>query len=177
MVKITFEGMVTRIYDETRGQRTNHYVVVSDDGGKYANILRFTLKPNVTLNCGEGDKVRVSAYIDGREWANNEGKLMYFTDLKIDTVDVLASAQGYSSVSVPAAAQTVTANDWKSLLALGAANGEDEAAVTARCKAYQAKVNRRFTPEDYSAIAKEIVSAHTPTTTPPASAFSDEMPF
>ena len=171
MVKITFEGTVRRNYDETRGQYTSRYMVVTDDGGKYENVLRFKLKPDATP-APEGAKVKVAAYVDGREWTNQKGEIMYFTDFKVDTVEVLSAPTAPAASAAPA-----TAHDWASLLALGAANGEDQAAVTARCNAYKAKVNRRFTPEDYATLGAEIVAAHKPAPAAPQPSFDDDCPF
>lgn len=175
MVKITFEGSVKRIYSETRGQYTSKYVVASDNGGKYENVLRFKLKPDYAPSFAEGARVKIAAYLDGREWANPQGGLVYFTDLKVDTIEVVGN------VSAPApseAAKPVTATDWASLCALGAAYGDSNDTIKARCEAYKAKVNRKFTPEDWQAVANEIVAAHSPQQ--PASSsieFADDVPF
>lgn len=175
MVKIQFEGLVRRIYSETRGQYTSKYIVVSDDGGKYENILRFKLKPDYTPSFAERAKVKISAYLDGREWANQQGQLMYFTDLKVDTIEVV----GGEAASNPAnsAAKPTTATDWASLCALGAAYGEDLNALKTRCEAHKAKVNRKFTPEDWQTVANGIVAAHAPAAAAASSEFDDDMPF
>lgn len=180
MIKILIEGTATRIYEETRGQYTSNYVVVEEaGGGKYSNILRFKLKPGYKPSFAEGAQVRVSAYLDGREWANPQGQLMYFTDLKVDTIEVLsASHDGQTAFGQSSAAKPTTATDWASLCALGAAYGEDLNALKTRCEAYKAKVNRRFTPEDWQAVANEIIAAHAPQpAAPAASEFDDDMPF
>ena len=174
MVKITFEGTVKRNYDETRGQYTSRYMVVTDDGGKYANVLRFKLKSSATP-APEGAKVKVAAYVDGHEWTNQQGQIMYFTDFTVDTVEVLSAPAVPAAPAAPTA--PATAHDWASLLALGAANGEDQTAVTARCNAYKAKVNRRFTPEDYATLGAEIVAAHKPAPGAPQPSFDDDCPF
>ena len=176
VVKIEFAGTVRRIYSETRGTYTSKYIVVSDDGGKYENILRFKLKPDYTPSFAERAKVKISAYLDGREWANQQGQLMYFTDLKVDTIEVVGS----EAPSNPAnsAAKPTTATDWASLCALGAAFGEDLSALKTRCEAHKAKVNRKFTVEDWQSVAAEIVVAHTnPSPAPAANDFDDDMPF
>lgn len=172
-VRIQFEGTVKRVYSETRGQRTNNYIVVTDGEEKYPNVLRFRNRPGVSFAVSEGAEIKVEAYLDGREWAPNDGRApMYFTDLTISTLETLAAA--------PAAAKPVKAHDWKSLLALGAAYGEGEAKVTERCKAHKAKVNRTFTPEDWQTVADEIIAAHpaAPETAAPAKDdFDDDLPF
>lgn len=169
-VKMTFEGTVTRIYEEERGQHTNKYLVVTDDGGKYPNVLRFNLKPDAAAPCGENDKVKVSAYINGREWTNNEGKTMYFTDFKVDTVEVLESAAP--------ADKPKTAANWNELVALGAAYGEDIQSITNRCKAkHPGKAASSYTAADWQAVADEIVSAHAPATPAPDFGESEDMPF
>jgi hypothetical protein len=168
VVKITFEGTVKRVYEETRGQRTNKYVIVTDGRDTYPNILRFRVKPGNTVNAPEGTKVKIDAFLDGREWVPEDGRdPMYFTDLTIASVEVLSAAE-----------KPTTAHDWATLLTLGSAYGEDQAAVTERCKAYKAKVNRTFTPQDWQAVAEQIVSSHA--TEAPATAddpFADNMPF
>lgn len=176
VVKVQFEGTVKRVYEETRGQRTNKYVVVTDGRDTYPNILRFKVKPGSTVNALEGAKVKIEAYLDGREWVPDDGRdPMYFTDLTISTLEVLSAA--------PAAEKPTKAHDWASLLALGSAYGEDQAKVTERCKAHKAKVNRTFTPEDWQAVADVIVSTYapaSPTTGPTTGAdpFDDSvMPF
>ena len=183
MVKITFEGVVKRIYSETRGQYTSKYVVASDNGGKYENVLRFKLKPDYAPSFAEGARVKIAAYLDGREWANPQGGLVYFTDLKVDTIEVVGNAapspDGRAALGqATPAAKPVTATDWASLCALGAAYGDSNDTIKARCEAYKAKVNRKFTPEDWQAVANEIVAAHSPQQ--PASSsieFADDVPF
>ena len=179
MVKIQFEGSVKRIYSETRGQYTSNYVVVEEaGGGKYANILRFKLKPDYNPTFGEGAQVQVSAYLDGREWANPQGQLMYFTDLKVDTIEVLAAGAA-PSAAAPAAKPT-TANDWGSLLALGTAYGENQDSIIAFCKkTLPGKASNAYTAADWMAVGNAIVAAHT-TAAPAAAqppAFNDDMPF
>jgi len=179
MVKIQFEGSVKRIYSETRGQYTSNYVVVEEaGGGKYANILRFKLKPDYTPSFGDGAQVKVSAYLDGREWANPQGQLMYFTDLKVDTIEVLAAGAAPSATAT--AAKPTTANDWSTLLALGTAYGENQDSIIAFCKkTLPGKASNAYTAADWMAVGNAIVAAHAPTVTgitqPPA--FNDDMPF
>ena len=172
--KFKFEGTVKRIYEETRGQYTSKYVVMTDNAEKYPNILCFRLKPNADVSFGEGARVAVEAFVDGREWTNPQGQVKYFTDLTIATYDVLGSA-------APAAAtggKPTKANDWKTLLAVGAAFGEGQDKVTERCKAHKAKVNRQFTPEDWQAVADCIIADHNPQVAQPDPVGEDwEMPF
>ena len=180
MIKIQFEGVVKRIYSETRGQYTSKYVVASDNGGKYENVLRFKLKPDYAPSFAEGARVKIAAYLDGREWANPQGGLVYFTDLKVDTIEVVgnASASGSVAPTPSEAAKPTTATDWASLCALGAAYGDSNDTIKARCEAYKAKVNRKFTPEDWQAVANEIIAVHSPQQ--PASSsieFASDEPF
>ena len=174
-MKITFEGTVVRVYEETRGQRTNKYIVVSDKAEKYPEILRFSLKQGSAISVAEGCQVKVTAYLHGREWANAEGKLMYFTDLNVDTVEVLNNPAA-ATATPAAAAKPTTASNWNELLALGSAYGEDMNAVTNRCKAsYPGKASETYTSENWQFIANAIVAAHTPP--PAAPAFTSDMPF
>lgn len=183
MVKIQFEGSVKRIYSETRGQYTSNYVVVGETGGgKYANILRFKLKPDYTPSFGDGAQVKVSAYLDGREWANPQGQLMYFTDLKVDTIEVLSvGAPPSSAAPASPSAKPTAANDWASLLALGTAHGENQASIIEFCKrTLPGKASSAYVAADWQTVAKAIVAAHAPTTVtgmtqPPA--FNDDMHF
>ena len=169
IVKVAFDGTVKRVYEETRGQRTNKYIVVTDGRDTYPNVLRFKVKPESNVSADEGSKVKIDAYLDGREWVPQDGRdPMYFTDLTISTLDVLEAAPGGD------AAKPTKAGDWKSLVALGKVYGEDEAKVKSRCEAYKAKVNRRFTPSDYQFIADAIVSEHAGND---AGDDFDDMPF
>ena len=177
MVKIQFGGSVKRIYSETRGQYTSKYVVVEEaSGGKYANILRFKLKPDYNPTFGEGAQVQVSAYLDGREWANPQGQIMYFTDLKVDTIEVLTAGAAPTGV----ATKPTMANDWGSLLALGTAYGENQDSIIAFCKkTLPGKASNAYTAADWMAVGNAIVAAHT-TAAPAAAqppAFNDDMPF
>lgn len=183
MIKIQFEGVVKRIYSETRGQYTSKYVVASDNGGKYENVLRFKLKPDYAPSFAEGAHVKIAAYLDGREWANPQGELVYFTDLKVDTIEVVGNAasspDGRAALgqATPAAKPT-TATDWASLCALGAAYDESNDTIKAHCEAHRSKVNRKFTPADWQAVANEIIAAHSPRQPAPTTMeFADDEPF
>lgn len=177
MIKIEFKGTVTRVYEETRGQYTSKYIVaVEENSGKYPNVLRFKLKQDSTVSVDVGANVAISAYLDGREWTNPQGATMYFTDLRIDTVSILSAAP--APAAPQSGAKPTVANDSKSLLALGAAYGENQAAVSDRCAKHLEKVGRRFTAADWQAVANEIIAAHSPTTNAPASSeFDDGLPF
>ena len=179
IVKIQFEGKVKRIYEEQRGQYTHKYVVVSDDGGKYENVLRFQLKPDFAVNFAEGAFVKVSAYVNGREWTNSQGQVMYFIDLKVDTVEVVSNgsaAPTAAPAATPTAAKPTTAADWPSLLALAQAYGEDQTSVISFCKAtHPGKQSNTYGAAEWQAVADAIVKAHTVVAAPPP--FADEMPF
>ena len=178
MIKIEFKGTVTRVYEETRGLYTSKYIVaVEENSGKYPNVLRFKLTQDSTVSVDVGANVAISAYLDGREWTNPQGATMYFTDLRIDTVSVLSAAPAAVTAGQAGAKPTIATNG-KELLALGAAYGEDQASVNARCVAHKAKVNRQFTAADWQAVADEIIVAHSPATNAPASSeFDDGLPF
>lgn len=175
-MKVTFEGTVVRVYEETRGQRTNKYIVVSDKAEKYPDIFRFSLKQGSAISVAEGCQVKVTAYLHGREWANSEGKLVYFTDLNVDTVEVLNNPA--AATATPAAKPT-TATNWAELLDLGSAYGEDRNAVTNRCKAtHPGKASDAYAAADWQAVANVIVAAHTPPSpAAPAPDFTSDMPF
>ena len=167
VVKIAFEGTVKRVYDETRGTRTNKYMVVTDGNEKYPNVLRFKSKGGAAIAANEGDEVKVEAYLDGREWVPTDGRdPMYFTDLTISSVEVLK-----------AASKPTTATSWQELLALGKAYGEDQNALVARCKAHM-KPFKEMAASDWQAIAAEIVAAHPETAADDFPAEDpDDMPF
>lgn len=179
MIKITFEGVAKRIYDETRGQYTHKYVVVSEESSKYPNVLRFKMKTANDLVFREGARIRVAAYLDGREWTNPQGQTMYFTDLTVDTIEVLGATSEPAPSNTTIAAKPTSATGWAPLLALGAAYGEDQASVTNYCKAtHPGKPSASYTVADWQAVADAIVKAHAPVATAqPSSAFEDEMPF
>lgn len=182
IVKIQFEGKVKRIYEEQRGQYTHKYVVVSDDGGKYENVLRFQLKPDFAVNFAEGAFVKVSAYVNGREWTNSQGQVMYFMDLKVDTVEVVSNGSATAPSAAPSAttsggAKPTAAADWPSLLALAQAYGEDQTSVISFCKSTcPGKQSNTYSAADWQKVADAIVKAHTVTVAPPSD-FNDEMPF
>lgn len=65
---------------------TKREIIVAEEGTKFPNPVKFTLKKdNCALadNFHEGDKVTVSASINGREWDNKaKGITQYFVDLE-----------------------------------------------------------------------------------------------
>ena len=64
---------------------TKRDIVISEEGTKYPNPVKFTLKKdNCALadNFHEGDKVTITVSISGREWENKaKGTTQYFVDL------------------------------------------------------------------------------------------------
>ena len=93
---------------------TKREIVIDEDGTKYPNPVKFTLKKdNCALadNFNEGDKVTVSFSIDGRGWENKaKGITQYFVDLdayKIEDGDGQgqAKAGGKKGNSVPPPAE------------------------------------------------------------------------
>lgn len=150
VIKIIFEGEVKRVYEETRGTRTNNYIVVTDGGEKYPNVLRFKVKPGASFAAGVGDIVKVEANLDGREWTPTDGRdPMYFTDLTISTLEVMRAAAG--------GGKPTNANNWKELVALGEAYGEDEESVKERCRAY-GKPFKAMSCADWQELARRIVA-------------------
>ena len=80
---------------------TKRDIVIEESGMKFPNLVKFTLKKeNCALadNYNEGDKVTVSASINGREWKNPKtSQVQYFVDLdayKIVDSDGQASSGG-----------------------------------------------------------------------------------
>lgn len=176
VIKIIFEGEVKRVYEETRGARTNNYIVVTDGGEKFPNVLRFKVKPGASFAVNVGDVVKIEAYLDGREWTPADGRdPMYFTDLTISALEVMKSAAG--------GGKPTNANNWKELVALGAAYGEDENAVKERCKAY-GKPFKAMSVADWQELARRIVADAAPESAEDVDGGTDEtfedaedMPF
>ena len=88
MARFTLTGIIQNI-GPTQSFGSNGFtkrdIVISEEGTKYPNPVKFTLKKdNCALadNYHEGDKVTVSASVNGREWENKtKGITQYFVDL------------------------------------------------------------------------------------------------
>lgn len=88
---------------------TKREIVIAEEGTKFPNPVKFTLKKdNCALadNFHEGDKVTISASINGREWTNPKTQnVQYFVDLdayKIEDGDGKSKASsGKKGKSVP----------------------------------------------------------------------------
>lgn len=117
MAKFTLTGTLQNI-GPTQSFGSNGFtkrdIVVLEEGTKYPNPVKFTLKKdNCALadNFHEGDKVTVSFSINGREWENKtKGITQYFVDLdayKIEDGDGSAGKQSGSKKgkSVPPPAE------------------------------------------------------------------------
>ena len=88
MAKFTLTGVIQSIgVTQSFGNNgfTKRDIVIAEEGTKYPNPVKFTLKKdNCALadNFHEGDKVTVTASINGREWENKaKGITQYFVDL------------------------------------------------------------------------------------------------
>ena len=99
---------------------TKREIVISEEGTKYPNPVKFTLKKdNCALadNFNEGDKVTVTASVSGREWENRaKGITQYFVDLdayKIEDGDGQGQAKtgGKKGKGVPPPAEPPSSVD------------------------------------------------------------------
>ena len=88
MAKVTLTGTL-QVIGPIQSFGTNGFrkrdIVVSEDDTKYPNPVKFTLKKDyceLADNFHEGDKVTVTASINGREWTNPKtNATQYFIDL------------------------------------------------------------------------------------------------
>ncbi len=113
-----------------------------------------------TLQVGDG--VTIDGFVEGRKWEPNDGREpKYFLELAATAVMVTdkAPAQAVAVVATVNPNDPTSVVDWKTLLAFGAANGEDETAIKARCQNYKTakKLTAKFTEADWKAVAAEIV--------------------
>ena len=129
-------------------------VEASKDAAKFSNPVCLTLKKDQTaladsLNVGDG--VAAEGYVEGRRWEKSADDVRYFIDLSCKSIMVTDKAE-----------KPTTAKNWKELLAVGAANGESEDAVKARCETYKARLpaGQKFAEADWQKLAAEIVAAH-----------------
>jgi len=105
-----------------------------------------------------GDAIEAEGFVEGRKWDGPNGT-RYFTDLAAKSIIVTEKAEG---------GKPEKAESWPELVALGAAWGEDEAAVKARCEAFVRKYaikDRKVTggkmlPNEFAAIGKAILADH-----------------
>ena len=88
MARLSLTGTIQFI-DATKSFGSNGFckrdIIVMEEGTKYPNPVKFTLKKeNCALadNFHEGDKVTVSASVNGREWTNPKNNTTsFFVDL------------------------------------------------------------------------------------------------
>ena len=160
IVKIQFEGKVTRVYDEERNSRTTHYIVVSEQNcreGFRPIVLRFKAMPEseAARSIHEGDVIDLSAYVDGRDWVSPKtGDTMYFVDLNINEYKILV-----------AAAKPTKAGSWPELLEVAKCWGVSEDDVKKMCSDFVAannikarkNTNCKMIPTEFQGIADSIV--------------------
>ena len=93
MAKVTLTGVIQSIsaIQTYSSGFTKRDIVIAEEGTKYPNPVKFTLKKD---NCAladvfnEGDKVTVTASINGREWTNPRNQqVQYFIDLDAYKID------------------------------------------------------------------------------------------
>ena len=149
-------------------QKRSVIVEASRDAEKFSNPIEVTLKKE---SCEQGDAlhvgdfVEIEGYVEGRRWEGPKG-VRHFIDLSVKSLLVTERA-----------ALPTTATNWKELVALGAAYGENEDAVKARAKAL-GKGFKDMQTADWQKLAAEIVAAHAPNNEPPADEGDpDDMPF
>lgn len=131
-------------------QKRSVVIEASKKADEYPNPVEVTLKKDGCAQADSlrvGDSVDVEGFVEGRRWEGPKG-VRYFIDLSVKSLLVTGRAE------VP----TKAAN-WKELLALGAAYGEDENAVKARAKAL-GKAFKDMQAADWQKLADEIADAH-----------------
>lgn len=149
--------------------KRNIIVEASKDTEKFSNPIQLTLKKEDCARAdtlGVGDGVEVTGYVEGRRW-EKDGNVRHFIDLSVKSIMVTDKA-----------AKPTTAANWKELLALGAAYGEDKDAVIAYCMA-SGKPFKEMQSADWQKIAADIVAAHSGDAGTASEDFpgEEEMPF
>lgn len=158
-------------------QKRSVIIEASRDAEKFSNPVEVTLKKE---SCTQGDAlhigdfIEVEGYVEGRRWDGPKG-VRHFIDLSVKSLIVTERA-----------ALPTSANNWKELVELGAAYGENEDAVKGRAKAL-GKGFKEMQTADWQKLAADIVAAHavtTPKNGEPAAAAGDvwdgdpdDMPF
>ena len=109
MAKITLTGTLSLIgATQSFGSNgfTKREIVVQEDGMKYPNPVKFTLKKDhcaLADNYHEGDQVTVTASINGRKWTNPKTqKDQYFVDLEAYKIESGAGGNAKNEVPAPA---------------------------------------------------------------------------
>lgn len=166
----SFKGVITEINDTQTFSSgfTKREVVVTDNGGKYPNDVKFTFKKdNVSLvdSLMKGLTVTVDFFLDGRRGETAKG-VAFFIDLnavavtvdKIEAKDVC---------------------DFDAYFAFCAQFGETRDQAIERGKAYAKKVGKpsnTYTLADWTALTAEVVAAHGGAADDAAAA-QEDMPF
>lgn len=175
--KFQVSGRITKIGEEqtfSSGFTKRDIIVEASKNEQYPSPVKVTLKKDDcakadTLNVGDG--VSVEGYVEGRKWDGPKGEA-FFVDLTVKSLMVTDKA-------APAAKPT-EAKNWKELLALGKAYGEDEEAVKGRCKLL-GKSFKDMQEADWIGIGKQIIEAHggsaSATDAGSGDGCEDEMPF
>ena len=143
-------------------------IEASRDAEKFSNPIELTLKKDDCAKAdaiGVGDFVETEGFVEGRRWEGPKG-VRHFLDLAAKSIIVTERAE-----------RPTKAYNWKELLAVGAAYGEDEEAVKARAKAH-GKAFKEMQADDWQAIADAIIAAHaTPDAAEEWDGDPDDMPF
>jgi len=138
------------------------------DAEKRQNPIELTLKKDDCAKAdtiGVGDFVETEGFVEGRIWEGPNG-VRHFIDLAAKSISVTERAE-----------RPMKASNWKELLAVGAAYGEDEEAVKARGKAF-GKASKDMQAADWQALADAIVAAHAAPDAPEEwDGDPDDMPF
>lgn len=98
MARITVTGVIKNIGDiqEFASGFKKREIVIDEEGTKFPNPIKFTLKKDscsLVDSYKEGDKVTVTASINGREWENKaKGITQWFIDLDAYKIDREGSA-------------------------------------------------------------------------------------
>lgn len=143
-------------------------IEASKDAEKRQNPIELTLKKDDCAKAdtiGVGDFVETEGFVEGRIWEGPNG-VRHFIDLAAKSIIVTERAE-----------RPTKASNWNELLAVGAAYGEDEKAVTARGKAF-GKASKDMQAADWQALADSIIAAHAaPDAAEEWDGDPDDMPF
>lgn len=79
------------------------FVMLDDAKPEYPQYITFQLlkdKVNLIDSINEGDTIKVDFYVQGREWTNQDGKVMYFNSLNAWKVTKAEQEQAVEPVTI-----------------------------------------------------------------------------
>ena len=178
--KVEIKGRVVKVGEIVTSASgfTRREVVIDTaaENDKYPNPLPVTFKKERCADAvalAVGDEASVDVFLNGRRWDGGEKGERFFLDL--------------SAASAPVVKKTATVeaggvHDWASFRAFGLAQGETEAQLVERGKAYGAKTGKKsadYVLADWTALTAEVVAAHGGASADAAGAdaVNEELPF